>query len=548
MAVPEILEAIPVAKLAPTSLPEAARLLDQALKIGSADPNVAYMLGVCYKRMGKTVEARNAFQKISDPDANIFLQLGLLSFAEKAYPRAEQEFARAWELNAGFFEAAYNLLLTRLYQGQVDACLVLVPQLMPLAESPNDYRFLVLLQALLACLPRKAGESANGDQGHETVLAGMTQAEETGLLTMLGGLNQFEIAYPLLRKLASLRPHSPPAQEAYLEILLVQAKQLADRCHWKEANDLLAPLGRSLAGSSPNRTQRPTHLALINLLGCCACMLQDFDQALSYFKAALKTASAETAWAHQNLALAYEWQGRLDQADTHWNRYFDLLDRRTPVPAVANYLETLAFEGINRLADVYTKKEKWNHALAYLQRAQRLRPTDPDVLERLFHLYNQLKRPEDARRTLRRLREVRPHDPQFELYELDVREVRTLEDMDRMLSDVRRTLQKHPGDVRVEERATAMAGNMISMLSRMSEQRTDQLNKIVDQMRRLPNYQINWPAVREVMRDLQDEFLKLRRITNKCAQLLTSEEQRRAIDDLTRHIDRKIELCHSLGG
>ena len=41
--------------------------------------------------------------------------------------------------------------------------------------------------------------------------------------------------------------------------------------------------------------------------------------------------------------------------------------------------------------------------LTYLQRAHRLRPQDPDTLERLYHLYVQVKRPEDARRTLRRL-------------------------------------------------------------------------------------------------------------------------------------------------
>jgi len=74
------------------------------------------------------------------------------------------------------------------------------------------------------------------------------------------------------------------------------------------------------------------------------------------------------------------------------------------------------------------------------------------------------------------------------------------------------------------------------------------LNKVVDQMRRLPSYQVNWPAVREVMRDLQDEFLRLRRVTNKCLSLVSSEEHRRAIRDLIAHMDRKIELCHSMGG
>jgi len=50
------------------------------------------------------------------------------------------------------------------------------------------------------------------------------------------------------------------------------------------------------------------------------------------------------------------------------------------------------------------------------------------------------------------------------------------------------------------------------------------------------------------MRDLEEEFLKLRRITNKCLQLVTAEEHRRIIRELAAHIDRKIELCHSMGG
>ena len=93
-----------------------------------------------------------------------------------------------------------------------------------------------------------------------------------------------------------------------------------------------------------------------------------------------------------------------------------------------------------------------------------------------------------------------------------------------------------------------MVGNVIPLMGKMCDQLSDQVNKIVDQMRRLPSYQINWPAVREVMRDLQEEFLKLRRITNKCLQLVTNEEHRRIIKDLADHIDRKIVLCHSMGG
>src|SRR5207253_10923419 len=125
------------------------------------------------------------------------------------------------------------------------------------------------------------------------------------------------------------------------------------------------------------------------------------------------------------------------------------------------------YEGLNRLADTYTKKERWSNALPYLQRAHRLRPHEPETLERLFHLYTQVKRPEDARRTLRRLRERRPDDPQSELYELDLREVRTLEDIDRMLGDIRKTLSRHPNDMRVEERAVNMVGNVIPLMGRL---------------------------------------------------------------------------------
>ena len=99
-----------------------------------------------------------------------------------------------------------------------------------------------------------------------------------------------------------------------------------------------------------------------------------------------------------------------------------------------------------------------------------------------------------------------------------------------------------------KERAVGMVANIIPMMGRMCDQLTEQLNKIVDQVRRLPNYQINWPAVRDVMRDLHDEFQKLRRITNKCLGLVTNEEHRRIIRDLSEHIDRKIELCQSMGG
>jgi len=77
-----------------------------------------------------------------------------------------------------------------------------------------------------------------------------------------------------------------------------------------------------------------------------------------------------------------------------------------------------------------SRKERWTGAISFLQRAHRIRPADYETLERLFHLYNQLRRFDEARRVLRRLREVRPNDPQAELFELEVREVRKIDEVD----------------------------------------------------------------------------------------------------------------------
>ena len=48
------------------------------------------------------------------------------------------------------------------------------------------------------------------------------------------------------------------------------------------------------------------------------------------------------------------------------------------------------------------------------------------------------------------------------------------------------------------------------------------------------------------MRDLQREYQRLRKITNKCLPLVSREEHRRDIRDLADLIDRKIDLCRSI--
>jgi Flp pilus assembly protein TadD len=141
------------------NLEEAARLLAQALEASPSDTNIAYLLALCWKRQGNPAEARSALRRITRPDANVWLQLGLLSFAEKQFAQAEEEFARAWKMDPASYEAAFNLLLTRLCLGQVEASAALISDMQPLMADPQEQHFLSLLDALLrTCLaPRRAG-------------------------------------------------------------------------------------------------------------------------------------------------------------------------------------------------------------------------------------------------------------------------------------------------------------------------------------------------------------------------------------------------------
>ncbi|HZV07236.1 MAG TPA: tetratricopeptide repeat protein [Gemmataceae bacterium] len=535
--------AIPIAKTDSSRHGEAAQLLERAVQAGCQDANVLYMLAMAHKRQGKLNEARNALRKIQRPDANIILQMGLLSLQENQLAQAEDELARAWQLDPRSYEICYNLLLTRLTLGKVEDCLALIPNALELvlnrepANRDEERRFLLILADLLqAC--RK---SDNGALPIAPLLNELTSSDEQRLLQILRSLGQLDTVHTLLKVLSEARTRSTAVREAYLEAVLVKAKELIDRCAWTEAELLLRPLAREKSGS------RTTQLALLNLLGCCACMTQDFDSAIKHFMAAIKLAPND-ARLHQNLAITYELKGELPQSDPYWNRFFDLLDDRVPVPTdIPRYLDHLAYESLGRLAARYSEKEKWNSALSYVQRAAHLRPNDPDTLERLFQLYNQAKRPQDARRTLDKLRQLRPGEPQYELYELDLIEVKGLNEIEKLLLEIDRILKRYPNDARVEERAVNMVGNVIPLMGNLCDQLTDQMSKVIDQVRNLPNYQINWSAVREVMRDLLREFQKLRRITGKCLPLVSSDEHRRIIRDLADHIDKKMEACRSMG-
>jgi Flp pilus assembly protein TadD len=523
----------------PPRFARAATLLEKAVAAGCKDAAVLQMLALAYKRLGRNADAYETLRKIERPDVEAVFQMAILSLRDNQVARAEGELARAWQMDPASYETCYNLLLTRLTLGQLGPAAELAASAIDLAgrrDQPAEKRFLIVLNALL----RNA--EVDGDPRFDPILADLTADDEKRLVAIARDVGDLDASLAMLKMLAIARPSSAAVREAHLEAVLVKAKDLMDRCAWTEADVLLRPFAKD--ATSP----RPLRVALLNLLACCACLTHDSEGATRGFGEAVKLAGNDPRL-HQNLALAYELQGDLAKAEPHWNRYLDLLERRPAGPPdITDYHELLAFQCLRRLAERYREREKWTQALAYVQRAATLRPDDPDTLEQLFALFNQVKKPNEARRTLDRLRELRPQDPQLELYELDLTEVKGLNDIERLLSEIDRILGRYPGDARVEERAVAMVGNVIPLMGNLCDQLTDQMGKVIDQVRHLPNYQINWSAVREVMRDLMKEFQKLRRITGKCLPLVKNDEHRRVVRDLADHIDKKMEACRSMMG
>src|SRR5262249_53958788 len=200
------------------------------------------------------------------------------------YLQAAEEFTHSWEKFPESWPAAYNLLLTRLCLGQAEACGELITRLLPLAPTPADQRHLALLRGLM--LAAAAGDAPSTEALEAPMLlGGMTAPEEARLLDLIAGLNQFDVAYAWLAKLAALRPRSDQAYAAFFGVALVQAKTYMDRCQWTEADSLLMGLRRRAEGSAV-RLDDFYLLALNQMIGVCACMQQDFDRALQSFRAA----------------------------------------------------------------------------------------------------------------------------------------------------------------------------------------------------------------------------------------------------------------------
>lgn len=541
---------------------DAAKYLEQATRAGVQDAPALMLQALAYKHLGRTGEARQILSKIANPDAHVFLQRGLLAFKDKEFGPAADDFQAALTRDPSFYPAAYNLFLARLWDTKTDAARNALAAAQSLAPNDNEKRFLGLVLAFLQLLPGGAPPPQAAE-----ALAALTDAEEQRLLDLFTGLGKFEAAYPLLSRLVSARPNSVRAFQEFFAAVLVQAKQFLDRNQWEEAKILLAPVRRRI-DQHRNSVDPFSLIAIYQMLGVSSAMLQDFDQAIAWFRLALDICSQQPgskpgpgfdnryasasgvpqlAAIEQNLALVHDWVQKPAQAAAHWEKYIELLEANQANSRPSDHLAILAFEAVHRLADAAQKQERWQNAIEYLQRAHRLRPTDYDTLEKLFNLYTQQHRAEEARRILRRMREVRPNDPHVELFELDVREIRAVEDFERVLQDLRRVSQKFPGDTRVDERTRSIIYQLIPSMEKFAEQFNAQVKKVVDQMRRLPSYQVNWPVVRDVMRDLEEQYSQLRRAAQRMMTLATADDQRRDLQRLITHCDRKIDQCSSLG-
>ena len=59
---------------------------------------------------------------------------GVLAFNEKEWANAAGEFEKSWQKDPTSFPAAYNLMLTRLCQGQLEGAVEMLDKLLPLAH------------------------------------------------------------------------------------------------------------------------------------------------------------------------------------------------------------------------------------------------------------------------------------------------------------------------------------------------------------------------------------------------------------------------------
>ena len=390
----EVVDAIPIEEEDTPRFESAAQFLDRAIQAGCQDPNVIYMLAMAYKHQGRTNEARTALRKITRPDAGILLQMGLISLQEQNLPQAEGELSRAWEMDKNSYEICYNLLLTQLTLGKVEACLSLLPRAIELAggnppaiagagkTAADEVRFLRILQSLLK-------NCVKNDNRADPCLDNLTAQDEQRLLRVVRSLGQLDTVLTSAQG-SGRRSATQRAGSRGLCRSGAGQGQGIDR-------PLLLDRGGAVAAASdprqerrPQRPGRPAQPARL---------LRRHDPGLRrrhpplhrrpQARPATILACTKTSPSPTNSRASCRRPIRTGIATS--------ICSTTSVPApsdMPDYLDHLAYEEPEPPGHRATAKRRSGKLRSATSSAPpRLRPNDPDTLERLFHLYNQARGP-----------------------------------------------------------------------------------------------------------------------------------------------------------
>jgi tetratricopeptide (TPR) repeat protein len=269
-------------------------------------------------------------------------------------------------------------------------------------------------------------------------------------------------------------------------------------------------------------------------------MMQDFASGILHLQEALRLAGDDPR-VHHNLALAFTWQGDPSEADLCWGRFLGTMEKRLPrPPGFIDYHDQLRFQLLKYLGNQKYEQEQWHEALAYLEEAQKLEPENVDLAERLFLLQVQAGNRGEARKLLALLQQLKPKHPPYELYELDLIEVRSGDDLEALVEALHHVVEQLSSDPTIQDKAVT---RVWPMLQYRSDQLTKTMREIREDLRQLPEDSRAWYDALRDLRSVKRDLRRLRQITRYCASLSVSDATRRRLEGLTEELERKIDYC-----
>jgi tetratricopeptide (TPR) repeat protein len=477
----------------------------------------ALLLARVHRQANRLAEAREVLRRPGPHTPAALLQIGLIAVHDAQLTQAEEAFARVLEREPGHPVAAVNLFWTRLSLGQTDAAREELPALIENTPDEGERRLLIQFQVLL-----KGAGLGSG-------FADITDDDEARLLGRLLKLGRLETTVPLLCLLAAARPNSRPVKDAQLTGMIRLGKQRFDRGDWLGTEKWLSPLAKA----------RPT-ASVRNLLGIVACLTQDYSTGILHLQEALRLAGDDPR-IHQNLALAFTWLGDFAESGLCWGRFLGTMSQLLPrPPGFIDYHEQLRFHVLRYLGNQNYERERWTEALAFVEQALRLQPDNPDLAERLFLLQIQAGQRGEAGKTLQTMRQLKPNHPPFELFELDLIEVRTADDLENLIEAFGRVIERIHGEPGAQEKAVL---RVLPTLQYRADQLTRQMREIREDLRRLHEDSAGWYDALRDLRAIKRHLRRLRQIVRYCASLPIAEAQRRCLDEMNEDLERKIEYC-----